>query len=477
MVRYFSVRGLNLTNSYLDVLPIINACIDSPTHSIVDAALRKLSFILPVLDFSTIKNDLFPVIATVFSKTSSLSIKVRGLEAFVILCGGFDDSEPQSDGLDGIIGTSNKKRNAPSALDKYTMQEKVLPLVKAIKTKEPAVMVAALKVLKQIGSVADIDFIAMEILPILWGMSLGPLLDLKEFQSFMELIKSLSSRVEEEHTKKLQELSGSTRVLSNNGDSTSFGKVVGFTSSNDVAAGNSDDDFERLVQGNPTSNGSSSNNPLGADWDAAPTKPLSTAKPTAAFSWSSTVPKAPDSSKISLRPQQAPSRTITPDLARFDTLVPSTAQFSQPPQPTTNSQYSLPLQPTANYNISVPLQPQVRSTPQATSMNWSMSPGNAWASTTMPSTATPSSLTSPMSNISMSQQQQPGVNRLSSFSLPPPPSSNNFQIPPPSVSSNTLSGAYQQPNSLQSFYGISPQSQQDKPRAQKSGLDAYESLL
>jgi SCY1-like protein 2 len=69
----------------LEILPIITLAIESPTHSIVDAALRSLPIILPVLDFSTIKNDLFPVISSVFTKTSSLAIKVRGLEAFVIL--------------------------------------------------------------------------------------------------------------------------------------------------------------------------------------------------------------------------------------------------------------------------------------------------------------------------------------------------------------------------------------------------------
>jgi SCY1-like protein 2 len=69
----------------LEILPIITLAIESPTHSIIDAALRSLPIILPVLDFSTIKNDLFPVISSVFTKTSSLVIKVRGLEAFVIL--------------------------------------------------------------------------------------------------------------------------------------------------------------------------------------------------------------------------------------------------------------------------------------------------------------------------------------------------------------------------------------------------------
>jgi SCY1-like protein 2 len=68
--------NISTTNFIEDILPIIHLAIESPTHSIVDASLRSLPTILPVLDFSTIKNELFPVIASVFSKTSSLGIKV-----------------------------------------------------------------------------------------------------------------------------------------------------------------------------------------------------------------------------------------------------------------------------------------------------------------------------------------------------------------------------------------------------------------
>jgi SCY1-like protein 2 len=94
---------------------------------------------LSALDFSTIKNEVFPVIATVFSKTSSLGIKIKGLEALRTLCGGGQATE--DDGLNGMGGTKSKPKMNSVILDKYTIQEKVVPLLKAIKTKEPAVMV------------------------------------------------------------------------------------------------------------------------------------------------------------------------------------------------------------------------------------------------------------------------------------------------------------------------------------------------
>lgn len=125
-----------------DILPIINYALESPTHSLVDAALRTLPVVLPILDFSTVKNELFPVIATIFAKTSSMGIKIRGLEAFKTLCGGGHvEDDDHGDGLTGIVAAPKVKSSSVSILDKYTIQEKVVPLLRGIKTKEPAVMV------------------------------------------------------------------------------------------------------------------------------------------------------------------------------------------------------------------------------------------------------------------------------------------------------------------------------------------------
>ncbi|KAF4634746.1 hypothetical protein G7Y89_g3357 [Cudoniella acicularis] len=328
-----------------DILPIIHLAIESPTHSIVDAALRSLPVVLPVLDFSTIKNELFPVIASVFTKTSSLGIKVRGLEAFVILCGGTNDPDASNDGLEGIMNSTASKKSSSTALDKYTMQEKIVPLIRAIKTKEPAVAMASLNVLRQVGGVADADFVAMDILPILWSMSLGPLLDLKQFQAFIELIKSLSTRVETEQTKKLQELSGTNGTNAARGDDfMSFGAASAFPSNG--AADGGEVDFERLVKGNAGI--SSSSNPLDSGWDAAPAN--ATAQTASnphqhkapKFSWSTPSPTTtafpPPSTTNAMAPlktnQSGPaSRTITPDLSRFEALSPTATQFSHPLQP------------------------------------------------------------------------------------------------------------------------------------------------
>ncbi|KMU92745.1 SCYL2 protein, partial [Coccidioides immitis H538.4] len=203
-----------------DVWPLIHLGLDSPIHSLVDASLRCLPVMLPVLDFSTVKDEVFPPIALVFSKTSSLTIKIRGLEAFVILCGGTVDAMGSTDELSGVISNSRSLSSShTSILDKFTIQEKVVPLLKAIKTKEPAVMMAALNVFKQIGQIVDMEFLALDVLPIMWAFSLGPLLNVQQFSSYVDLIKSLSTRIETEQKKKLQELSSSNGDKSRNNTS------------------------------------------------------------------------------------------------------------------------------------------------------------------------------------------------------------------------------------------------------------------
>ena len=387
--------------------------LESATPTLVDAALRSLPTILQVLDFSTIKNELFPVIAAIFSKTNSLAIKVRGLQAFVTLCGGSLDPS-SDDGLDGF-GTENRKAQPSSALDKYTMQEKIVPLIKAIKTKEPAVMMAALNALKVIGKAADADFVAMDILPILWSMSLGPLLNLKQFQAFMDLIKSLSRRVEDEQTKKLQELTGGGNGSASavHDDFMSFGAIAG---SSLEANGTDAADFEMLVKGKVSGSATS---PLDSGWDSLTTssvpvtspaiKSPGRSTPTPAFAWSTPSPVSASSSSQfgATKAQQPAFRTVTPDLGRFETLTPTSTQFSQPLQPS-NSTTS-------------PLQTQQSSS----SIGW----GSATAATTSNPWAAPSPQqqqppSSAFGSMSLGQMQATAGNqasRVSSFSLPPPP--------------------------------------------------------
>src|ERR1700712_4115578 len=101
---------------------------------------------------------------------------------------------------------------------------------------------AALDVFKEVGKIADADFLAMDALPILWSFSLGPLLNLQQFQAFMTLIRSLSTRIEQEQTRKLQEMSSTSAASANRAD---FMSSVTANRTNGLDSTNGDEgDFE-----------------------------------------------------------------------------------------------------------------------------------------------------------------------------------------------------------------------------------------
>ncbi|MCJ1430502.1 hypothetical protein MMC29_008420 [Sticta canariensis] len=419
-----------------DILPILHLGLESPTHSIVDKSLGCLPTVLAILDFSTIKNELFPVVAAVFSKTSSLGIKIRGLEAFVIFCGGSRaNSDELGDGLDGAAsGTNIKKTNSSTILDKYTVQEKVVPLLKAIKTKEPAVMMAALGVFKQVGKIADADFLAIDVLPMLWSFSLGPLLNLEQFQQFMSLIKTLSSKIEHEQTRKLRELSSNSNgnsSVSISNDAIGAGPSSNIYDSN-RAGGGGENDFERLVLGKSRGAG---DDMLGESLQPQPQRaPMSKAE-APMFSWSTPA----------LTPgQNANSRAITPDqtLNSFPTLQPKPKTALDKSSATFGS-----------FNTLTPMQP-----PSPWSFN-----------------VTPVNPVPPPQQF----QSQP------TFALPPPPTSNSsfstFSIAPPPTQTQR---SYSQPNYGGGLGGVGQSrnpmltpASTNQTSQRKSGLDAYESLL
>ncbi|KAF2746463.1 protein kinase domain-containing protein ppk32 [Sporormia fimetaria CBS 119925] len=422
-----------------DILRIINYALESPTHSLVDAALRTLPVVLPILDFSTLKNELFPIIATVFAKTSSMGIKIRGLEALKTLCGGStgDFGGLQDDDLSGIVAAPKPKNNTVSVLDKYTIQEKVVPLLKGIKTKEPAVMMAALDVFKSIGPQVDADFLALDVLPILWQFSLGPLLNLPQFQAYMTLIKSLSSRIENEQTRKLQELgvSNATPAASRN-ELMSFGPISNGLS---TGSGGGDEDFEALVRGNQ--NATASSDMLGGDpWGGAatsassstvlpsrlaPSRGSNNASPAAAFSWSSP-PISPPASNLT--PSLGNSRAITPDttLKSLGSSFPA-MPLSSPGN--AGSAFSSQASGGMGASMNSMLSPTM-STPsyisQGTSLNWSTtSPAstapNQWGSTISSSTNGLSGFSIAPPSRGPQGQSQSGSNPYSGFSIAPPP--------------------------------------------------------
>ena len=397
-----------------------------------------------------------------------MAIKIQGLYALNALCGGSNTPEPDlGDGLDGVK-PQPKPSSSSAMLDKYTIQEKVVPLLRAIKTKEPAVMMAALSVFKQVAKVADADFLALEVLPCLWSFSLGPLLNLEQFKDFMSLIKSTSSKIEQEQMRKLSELSTSASTVGTISAASSFGgmnSTNGIT--NGVIAGNEETDFESLVTGRNRNAKQDDlfNTGWGSETTTRPANPRVNSTPQSAttaprFSWQ-TAPSPSLNNSQAMGPARASSGTVTPDnLGSFATLTPSQPSANSP-----SSGWGQPLQPQQQIqpqqNFSVPLQPSQPHRPSAsvsgTSIDWSAA--NKRNTPMSPSVNSSISTNHMQRNSSFGQPSQTVNSGLSNFSIAPPPTS------PPGTTAQVPTRPLPR----------MPQPQQQQP--QKQGLDKYESLI
>lgn len=162
-------------------------------------------------------------------------------------------------------------------LDKFTLTEKLVPLLAKIKTKEPSVMIATLAVHEEMGKKCEIEAsaspcclfvpfavrrgltrtvrplcararaVATLILPQLWAMSIGPLLNVDHFARFMSVIKQLSTRVEAEHSRHLAELK---RLEESSGAGAGAGALNGPANTGRGAiSAAAVTDFESLVRG------------------------------------------------------------------------------------------------------------------------------------------------------------------------------------------------------------------------------------
>jgi SCY1-like protein 2 len=342
---------------------------------------------------------------------------------------------------------------------------------------------AALDVFKEVGKIADADFLAMDALPILWSFSLGPLLNLQQFQSFMALIKSLSARIEQEQTRKLHEMSSTSSASANRAD---FMSSVTANRTNGLDSANGDEgDFESLVLGRKKPE----TNPLDP-WASAepsvsrsPTQRTSSARipsPSARFSWST---PPPESVPSTLAPNGAASRAITPDhsLSAFTPLQPApstahAASFSQPLQPsrpqnstltpsTFPQQAGRPVDWSAAGNTNWSTTPAINPAPSITTNPWAASPQISTTSYAQPQISTPS-YAQPQSSIP--SYGQPMQNKApSAFSIAPPPASpySTFSIAPPPAGGVSRVGSY------------STATTQQQQTGQKQGMDKYESLL
>jgi SCY1-like protein 2 len=229
-------------------------------------------------------------------------------------------------------------------------------------------------------------------IPILWSFSLGPLLNLQQFQEFMVEIKAVSHKIEQEQVKKLRDLATNS---SNGTEAIRSNDLMSVQSSSDPFASQSVGALKSQVSLPASPNA----------WHSNPTSPMNNI----------------------LQPQTNISRTITPDhsLGGFTPMKPT----SPPPVNSwgTNSMQTMhhmqPSMPASNPWGSPPMAPFASS-------GWAPAP--------------PPAMNSSIWNNTRPQTLQPTLlNRTVEQSVP---LGNQFSLqPPPSVTSSVTSSVPQAP--------------------------------
>ncbi|KAM0787285.1 hypothetical protein ACM66B_006518 [Microbotryomycetes sp. NB124-2] len=385
-----------------EVMPLLYMALESDNPVVLEKALKVVPQLSETLDYTTVKTTLFPKVATVFSKTTLLSVKVNTLICF---------------------------HSMTKTLDKYTLTEKLVPLLAKIKTKEPSVMIATLAVHEAMGSKVEISALATLILPQLWAMSMGPLLNVHQFEKFMSAIKRLGARVEEEHTKHLEEL---RRLEESNG------AAAASVRQNDGSI-----DFETLVRGGGlahSSNGSAREvqNDLWGDDSPRTLTPVVSPPITPALSnkgWSfSPSLGQPSLNSAPLRPSHASRPSIASSSA--SSSLPTTPSLSNSSlQPSYPSSFPVKTASTLSHNSLssfATLQP-TSNRPNASSVGSSMNQQSSTYSSGQPNYDLNSSSSKPQWNFISPQQQQKTT--TTSFTTPPPPPGfdSGFKVLEPKV--------------------------------------------
>ncbi|KAF8275226.1 kinase-like domain-containing protein [Lactarius quietus] len=160
------------------VLPLVYNALESEHAAVQERALGIVPGLCESIDYAEVRAVLFPRVAVVFTQTRLLSVKVATLVTFL-----------------SMVPT----------LDQTSLTQNLVPLLSKIRTKEPAVTMATLSVQEAMGLKVDREAVATLVLPQLWAMSIGPLLNVEQFQRFMAVIRKLSDRVEKEHNQFLRD--------------------------------------------------------------------------------------------------------------------------------------------------------------------------------------------------------------------------------------------------------------------------------
>ncbi|CCD26688.1 Scy1p NDAI_0I01190 [Naumovozyma dairenensis CBS 421] len=191
-------------NEFLDIFlkPILNFVLkENDSDSTVirqEKLLAQLSLILECFDFPTVKNYLLPLISTLFTKTTSLTIKINVVSCFKIFI-------------------------EQKAVDSYICCDEILPLFKSMKTRDPRILMASLQLFEVLpGLIKDEVGLVEQVLPLLWSYSMSSTLKVEQYIQYSNVIEKLSEDVKQRHLKKL----GNSTDLKDLKQGNAFNKII-----------------------------------------------------------------------------------------------------------------------------------------------------------------------------------------------------------------------------------------------------------
>lgn len=145
-----------------------------------ESLLENLNIVADLFDFVTMKNFLMPLISHLFTKTTSLMVKVSSISCL-------------------------RELIEKELVDSDLICDEVLPLFKSMKTRDPRILMQSLTLFEIVPKVLKSDEILVEqLLPLLWNYSMSQTLDKAQYSRYTVVINRLSQTIQKAHASSLQ---------------------------------------------------------------------------------------------------------------------------------------------------------------------------------------------------------------------------------------------------------------------------------
>lgn len=160
--------------------------------------LENLSLISELFEFLTIKNFLVPLISNLFTKTTSLTVKIASVSCFQSLI-------------------------ESKSLDTDIICDDVLPLFRSMKTRDHRILMQSLKLFEIVPQIVNKEMVLVEqLLPLMWNYSMAPNLQTAQYTRYINAINKLSSDIQRTHIKTLQKSTNTANLEGSKG----FNKLI-----------------------------------------------------------------------------------------------------------------------------------------------------------------------------------------------------------------------------------------------------------